>query len=155
LQSELPAFLAAAKRNTHAAQGDSAALRPALAASRQLEYRSGRFAYRDIRFGMARFAGQETVALDDRVIWSMAYCGGIAPEVADEAAIAVVYDFLRQALYIVEPGRPFRGPRAFGSGALRYADDSEGDLASFRGIERITRAGAPVYRLDYCGGLVR
>jgi hypothetical protein len=38
---------------------------------------------------------------------------------------------------------------------LRYLDDSEGDLASFRGIERIMRDGTLVYRLDYCGGLIR
>jgi hypothetical protein len=69
--------------------------------------------------------------------------------------IAIIYNCLRQAWYIVEPARPFRGPRNFGSGALRYSDDSEGDLESFRGIERITRDGALVYRLDYCGGLIR
>jgi hypothetical protein len=153
--SELSRFLVAAKRSTYASAGDDASVAPALTGSKQLEYRAGRFLYRDVHFGMARFAGQENVALDGRVIWSMVYGGGIAPDVTDAAVIAITYNYLRQALYIVEPARPFRGPRTFGSGGLRYSDDSEGDLASFRGTERITRDGALVYRLDYCGGLIR
>jgi hypothetical protein len=153
--SELPAFLVAAKQTAHAAAKDGAAVRPVLVGSHQFEYRAGRFVYRDIRFDIARFAGQETVTVDSWPIWSMVYCGGIAPAVADEAAIALIHSCLRQALYIVAPERPFRGPRAFGRGAFHYSDESEGDVASFRGTERIMRAGALVYRLDYCGGLIR
>ncbi len=155
MHAELAAFLVAAKRNTHAADGAAAASASVLTGARQRDYRAGRVAYRDVRFGMARFSGQETVAQDDRVIWSMVYCGGVAPAVTDEAAVALIHSCLRQALYIVEADRPFRGPRAFGRDGLRYHDDSEGDLASFRGAERITRDGTLVYRLDYCGGLVR
>ena len=58
----------------------------ALTGARQRDYRAGRFAYRDVHFGLARFSGQETVALDDRVIWSLVYCGGVAPGVIDIAA---------------------------------------------------------------------
>ena len=148
-------FLVAAKRDTHAADGNGAASASALSGAKQRDYRAGRFAFRDIHFGMARFTGQETVALDDRVIWSMVYCGGVAPSVTDEAAVALIHSCLRQALYIVAPDRPFRGPRAFGRDGLRYLDDSEGDLATFRGTERIMRDGTLVYRLEYCGGLVR
>jgi len=153
--SELPAFLVAAKQTSHAAETDGAAVAPVLAGSHQFEYRAGRFLYRDIRFGMARFAGQETVTVDSWPVWSMVYGGGIARDVTDDAMIALIHSCLRQALYIVAPDRPFRGPRAFGRDGLRYLDDSEGDLASFRGIERITRDGTLVYRLDYCGGLIR
>jgi Domain of unknown function (DUF5680) len=155
MHAELAAFLVAAKRNGHASDSNGAASVSALTGTRQRDYRAGRFAYRDVHFGFARFTGQETVALDDRVIWSMVYCGGIAPDVTDAAVVAIIYSCLRQALYIVEAERPFRGPRSFGTGALRYVDDSEGDIVSFRGTERITRDGALVYRLDYCGGLIR
>jgi hypothetical protein len=155
MHSDLAAFLVAAKRNTHAAGGVGSASASAMTGARRRDYRAGRFAYRDVHFGLARFSGQETVALDERVIWSMVYCGGVAPAVTDEAAIALIHSCLRQALYIVGADRPFRGPRAFGRDGLRYADDNEGDLAAFRGTERITRDGALVYRLDYGGGLVR
>jgi hypothetical protein len=153
--SDLAAFLVAAKRNTHASDGNGETSASALTGAKQRDYRAGRFAYRDVHFGLARMTGQETVALDDRVIWSMVYCGGVAPTVTDEAAVALIHSCLRQALYIVAADRPFRGPRAFGRDGLRYLDDSEGDLAAFRGTERITRNGALVYRLEYCGGLVR
>jgi hypothetical protein len=153
--SELPAFLVAAKQTAHAAAKDGAAVRAVLVGSHQFEYRAGRFLYRDIRFGIARFTGQETVTIDGRTIWSMVYGGGIASDVADDATIALIHSCLRQALYIVAPERPFRGPRGFGRGAFHYSDACEGDVASFRGTERIMRAGALVYRLDYCGGLIR
>ena len=152
---DLAAFLVAAKRSTHAADGIGSASASVPTGARRRDYRAGRFAYRDVHFGLARFTGQETVALDDRVVWSMVYCGGVAPVVTDEAAIALIHSCLCQALYIVEADRPFRGPRAFGRDGLRYLDDSEGDLASFRGTERITRDGTLVYRLEYSGGLVR
>ena len=155
MHDELAAFLVAAKRNTNAFDGNGSAVATVLTGARQREYRAGRFAYRDVHFGMARFTGQETVALDDRVVWSMVYCGGVATDVTDEAAIALIHSCLRQALYIVEAERPFRGPRAFGRDGLRYLDDSEGDLASFHGAERIMRDGTLVYRLEYSGGLVR
>lgn len=155
MHAGLAAFLVAAKRDAHASDGSGAASASALTGAKQRDYRAGRFAYRDVHYGLARFGGQETVALDDRVIWSMVYCGGVTPTVTDEAAIALIHSCLRQALYIVEAERPFRGPRAFGRDGLRYLDDSEGDLVSFRGAERILRDGMLVYRLDYCGGLVR
>jgi hypothetical protein len=155
MHAELAAFLVAAKRNIHATDGDGTASSSALSGAKRRDYRAGRYAYRDLRFGLARFTGQETVALDDRVIWSMVYCGGVALNVTDEAAVALIHSCLRQALYIVEAERPFRGPRAFGRDGLRYVDDSEGDLASFHGTERIMRDGALIYRLEYCGGLVR
>jgi hypothetical protein len=155
MHNELAAFLVAAKRNTHASDGNGSASASALTGAKQQDYRAGRFAYHEVHFGLARFTGQETVALEDRVIWSMVYCGGVSPAVTDEATIALIHSCLRQALYIVEAERPFRGPRAFGRGAFHYSDESEGDLAAFRGTERITREGALVYRLDYCGGLIR
>ena len=155
MHPDLAAFLVAAKRSTHASDGGGSVVAAAPTGARQREYRAGRFAYRDRHFGLARFTGQETVALDDRVIWSMVYGGGVAPEVTDDAAIALIHSCLHQALYIVEADRPFRGPRAFGRDGLRYLDDSEGDLAAFRGAERILRDGALVYRLEYCGGLIR
>ncbi len=154
MHAELAAFLVAAKRSSHAFDGHRSTVATVLTGARQREYQAGRFAYRDVHFGLARFSGQETVSQDDRVIWSMVYCGGVAPAVTDEAAVALIHSCLRQALYIVEADRPFRGPRAFGRDGLRYLDDSEGDLASFRGTERITRDGTLVYRLDYCGGLI-
>lgn len=153
--SQLPAFLVEAKRTTYALLADRASAAPALSGSKQLEYRSGRLAYCDIHFGLARFAGQETVRLGQHPVWSMVYAGGVAAGVVDPADIALVHDCLHHALRLVDIDRPFRGPCGFALGALRYVDESEGAVGSFRGTERILRNGALVYRLDYGGGLIR
>ena len=153
--AQLPAFLVEAKRRSYAAQGDAASVPPVLAGSKQLEYRAGRFQYRDIYFGMAYFAGQETVSFDDRVIWAMSYAGGVAPAIQDRTDVAAIYAFLRQALLRVPEARPFRGPRVFEAGEFRYEESGEGDVEAFRGTEHIRRRGASVYRLDYCGGAMR
>lgn len=50
--------------------------------------------------------------------------------------------------------RPFRGPRSLVEGDWQYLDESEGDSARFRGVERILYQGREVYRLDYHGGAV-
>ena len=83
MHAELAAFRVAAKLNTHASDGSGSASASALTGARQRDYRAGRCAYRDVHFGLARFTGQETVALDDRVVWSMVYCGGVAPDVTN------------------------------------------------------------------------
>lgn len=56
---ELARFLAVAKRDTYAAQGDEASVRPLLAGSKQLEYSEGPFHYRDIYFGLRSFPGSK------------------------------------------------------------------------------------------------
>ena len=155
MNTDLPEFLIAAKRATYAALGDAASVAPALAGSKQLEYRAGRFDYRDVYFGMAYFAGQETVALDGTVVWTMVYAGGIVPEVADGGDVAAIYGFLRQALRLVDARRPFRGPSTFASGDFHYTDESDGDINDFHGREIIRRGAAPIYHLHYGGGVIR
>ena len=54
MHSDLAAFLVAAKRNTHAADGTGSASASALTGARQRDYHAGRFAYRDVHFP-ARF----------------------------------------------------------------------------------------------------
>ena len=94
---DLARFLFAAKQATYAAQGDSASVTPLLSDSKQLEYREGKFFYRDIYVGMFRFVGQEVVYFSNRAVWSMSYSGGLCPGV-QLASAGPAYLFLRQAL---------------------------------------------------------
>lgn len=105
--------------------------------------------------GTGRFAGQEIVHHGDRSIWSMAYAGGVLALDASTAEIADVYAFLRGALRLVRPGRPFRGPGQHRRGAFRYTVRVSGDLAAFEGREVIRREGRPCYRLIFAGGRLR
>jgi hypothetical protein len=151
----LGTFLVDAKRRTYAAQGDDASMVPQLAGSKQLEYGAGPFHYRDVYFGLTSFAGLETVSRDGAAIWAMSYAGGIDPGVTERQEVLAIYALLRKALAQVSEDRPFRGPSRYEGGGLEYLDNSEGELASFRGRERIVRGANQIYRLDYAGGLIR
>ena len=157
ISHDLAVFLVEAKRRTYAGLDDDATVAmPLLASSKQLEHRAPPYAYRDIYFGMAFFAGQETVSRDDRVIWSMSYSGGARAEIADRDTFFAIYKFLRQALLGVRVEEPFRGPRLFAQVGMIYRNEVEGTLDRFHGVETIARHdGASLYELRYSGGMLR
>jgi hypothetical protein len=152
--AELATFLVEAKRRTYAAQGDEASVNPPLVpGSKQLEYRDLGWLYRDIYFGTFAFAGQETVSQDEIPIWAMVYGGGMLPQAA--VAPREVYAFLRRALLAVPSDRPYRGPGTFQDRPYAYGNQWDGTPDRFRGVERISLDGRPVYELVYAGGLLR
>lgn len=152
----LKTFLLEAKRRTYAGLDDDATITaPLLPGSKQLEHRSGGYAYRDIYFGMRFFVGQETVARDGQVIWSMAYSGGASADVTDRNALLALYAFLRKALLAGDTERPYRGPTSFAQDEMSYCNNIDGDFARFSGVEEIRHAGRRVYELRYGGGLMR
>jgi len=152
----LVAFLVEAKRRTYAGLDDDATVAtPLLKGSKQLEYRAGAYAYRDIYFGMGFFVGQETVSENDRAIWSMCYSGGADPEITDRNALLSIYGFLRRALLAVDANFPYRGPPFFALDEMTYRNDLNGTFARFHGFEEISLRGSAVYELRYSGGLLR
>jgi len=152
----LAEFLVAAKRRTYAGADDSATISSlALPGSKQLEHRSGRYFYRDIYFGMSFFAGQETVSLDEQVIWSLCYAGGTQQAIAKHSEIISMYAFLRKALLEVAPNFPFRGPAMMKSDDFEYENIVSGDIFRFSGVEYIRRQGTELYTLNYVGGCIQ
>ena len=147
-------LLLRAKRATYAAQGDDATVTPLLPGSRQLEYREGRLFYRDVYFGVAAFAGLETVHEANVPRWSMAYAGGVLAAAA-QTQMRQVYAFLRSALTRGTLEAPFRGPAQHESFGYEYVNEWLGSVDDFSGAELIRRDGAIVYRLTYAGGRVR
>ncbi len=152
----LVTFLIEAKRLTYAAGGGASgtAVAPLLTGSHQLEHRRGAYLYRDLYFGEARFAGQETVYRGDKPTWTMCYAGGYSDPALQGTEAAEIGAVLQAALSRVSADRPFRGPREYRQGAYAYADESTGDAAWFHGKEAIERDGEVVYRLRYAGGLL-
>ncbi|MBB1091373.1 hypothetical protein HUU61_08715 [Rhodopseudomonas palustris] len=149
-------FLVEAKRRTYAGLDDDATIAtPALRGSKQLEHRASPFAYRDIYFGMGFFVGQETLSVDDQVVWSMAYSGGAQDDITDVATLRAIYAFLRRALAAVDPALPFRGPQFIRDGGLAYENSAVGTLSRFHGLETISCNDRKVYALHYSGGLLR
>ncbi len=148
----LRTFLVEAKRGTYAAGGDAGRVPSPFAGARQLEYRRGIWLYRDLYYGGARFAGQETAYVGDTPVWSMVYAGGV-PTVAGVTP-AAAYAFLRLALLRVTPERPLRGPERWDMEAWHYECAVSGDLMDFEGRERIARDGLEVYALVFAGGAI-
>ncbi|MDR0271453.1 DUF5680 domain-containing protein [Paenibacillus sp.] len=152
---QLANFLVEAKRNTYASQGDEASVQPLLNNSKQLEYRSGDFFYRDIYFGSAFFVGQETVEFEERPIWSMVYSGGVIIPNASGDIIGPIHSFLRQALRLVDTKSIYRGPNRFESSNYIFKNEYEGTLDIFFGKEVILMDNQKVYELKYSGGAIR
>lgn len=142
--------LIAAKRATYAS-GDGGQCEAALPGSKQLEYRQGRYLYRDIYFGSDAFAGQEVVYFEGRPFWSMVYMGSLLAPLSDRESFATV---LKSALQRVKPERPYRGPEEFRLAEWWYRDHSTGSPARFDGEEEIWQGRLCVYRLKYSGGLI-
>lgn len=145
-------FLIEAKKQTYAAQGDDASVTPLLPGSKQLEYHKGFYSYRDVYYGLAFFAGQETVEYEGKPIWTMVYSGGPLDPSADKETVKAVYSFLRQALSLVDEETIYRGPRHYVDGDWEFRNEYEGGLERFRGREAIWARGVEVYALEYSGG---
>lgn len=143
-------FLVRAKKSTYAAQGDEASVIPVLSGSKQLEYTSYPFHYRDVYFGSTRFSGQEVVYRVGCPVWSMVYCGGMDDLETD--LTLETYMFLRSALSAVSEDSPYRGPRSHTAGQLVYFNDVHGSAEEFWGSEWIEKAGVRIYHLRYSGG---
>ncbi|WP_027410601.1 DUF5680 domain-containing protein [Anoxybacteroides tepidamans] len=148
-------FLVEAKKRTYASQGDDASVQPLLSGSKQLEYRSGNYFYRDIYFGSSFFIGQETVEYENRPIWSMVYSGGVLVPNASWEQMAPIYEFLRQALRLVDHKSLYRGPNRYEQNNCIYENEYYGTLDDFYGNETILVDGQKVYELRYNGGFIR
>lgn len=148
---DLSQFLADAKKNTYAKDGEGNETVLADGAKR-FEYRVDDFSYLDKYSGFNPFLGKEAVFYQAEPVWQMTYRG----EVTDSGIDArQVYEFLKQALRQVKTDKPFRGPSHFAEGFFEYINNTEGDVSKFRGIELIKLNNKEVYRLDYGGGLIK
>ncbi len=146
-------FLCDAKRATYASGSPEGEVKAALPGSTQLEFRQGGLWYRDVFFGGNYFAGLETVYYLRRPLWAMSYAGGV---VQGEIPLNTgeLFSFLQNALKMVPPEAPFRGPHSFEQGDLAYTNRILGDFQRFSGSEAISIQGTQVYQLNYSGGLL-
>ncbi len=152
-RAEFADFLVKAKRVTYASMGDQYKItNPALPDSHQLEYSEGPFLYRDIYFGGNYFVGQEVVHHNGTPIWSMAYGGGFWRQDIDITAFNEIFG---EALRLVGPERPYRGPDRYSKGDYEYTDHTHGGIERFQGLEGITFKNRPIYSLRYLGGFLK
>jgi hypothetical protein len=120
--------------------------------SRGFEFTKHGYRYLDHYFGFNPFTGTEHIyAADGRLLWVMNYYGQVLPICSDPMK---VYTFLKEAMKLVSPEYPFRGPALLEKGNLKYENQQYGNLGSIHGTERIFENQEEVYILHYHGGKV-
>ncbi len=121
--------------------------------ARGYEYTDGRYNYTDHYHGSNPFAGTEYVRQDDgTLVWLMHYYGRTTTARIDQDAI---YSFLKEAMLLVTPQYPFRGPREYEMGGFRYENKQNGTMDRFHGTETILCEEEQAYLLYYHGGGMR
>jgi len=118
--------------------------------SHTIEYSSGDWRYHDNYFGGEPYGGREAVFFKGKPVYMMVYYGSVNQNIGTHK----VYPFLRKALLIRQKENPYRGPKLFEEGNLRYVNDWVGEVDNFNGEERIFDGDSCIYSAKYMGGLV-
>lgn len=120
--------------------------------SRGFELEGHGYRYTDRYYGFNPFTGTEHIYTSGGpLLWVLNYYGRVLPSCPDPIK---VYSFLKEAMRLISPDYPFRGPAIFVKGSMRYENDQHGTLDSFHGIETIFENNEKVYFLHYHGGRV-
>ena len=147
---QLNSFIVCAKAATYVGGGLKVeSCRPG---SHDLKFADGDWSYLDSYFGGRDFIGEEAVFLQGKPIWAMNYYGRILR--ADLIAPAQAGEVIKASLSKLYREGRFLGGFEHQHLEFRYVDTNEGDPASFRGREFISRRGESAYELFYHGGLI-
>ena len=149
-KKKLLPFLITARTKTYA--GGSGIVTPVLPGSRQMEYTSGGWLYRDIfNMGNGIFMGLETVYLSKKPVWSMSYYGNFQGMTEEE-----IDTILRQAL--IENCKTTRlwHKVHWKKNDYEYTciPDGSTSIDELGGTEEIYKKGKRVYFFYYAGGYI-
>jgi len=153
---ELAKFLVRAKTNTYASL-KSKEIKSERPNHKELEFEDGDFYYRDSYVGFFQAPGMEEVRLgkEGKIIWTMAYSGGMLPEFHGDLELAKsAFTFLKEALSLVSEEMPYRGPKKLKREDWEYFNSVNGDIKRFSGNEKIFFKRKEVFSQEYIGGLV-
>lgn len=151
---ELAEFLVEAKTKTYANVNakEINAQRPDF---KELEYKKGKWEYRDSYCGFFFAPGQEIVRFNKKPVWAMAYSGGMNSKYHGDVLFAKeIFSFLKLALAKVSPKIPYRGPKSYISGNYKYTNTIKGNITDFSGTEKIFFKGKEIFKQEYIGGLI-
>ena len=116
------------------------------------EVEEGDFVYTDTYFGSSIDCGQERVYFKGKVIWVMAYRGGI---MRNEELYYEAFNFLKKCISMMPKIFPARGPKEFKEGDWTYENKWQGDITGFTGEENIYFKGEQTCFRNYVGGLIK
>ncbi len=115
--------------------------------------KKGNLIYRDKYFGNIIDCGQERVYEKEKVIWMMAYRGGMCP--GKESMDKEAFNFLKKCISKMPKNFPARGPKKFKEGKWVYENTWRGNMKDFVGEENIYFNKKKICFRNYIGGLVK
>ena len=151
MNQELLAFIKKAKQSTYASNFSIA--KKEMDGARSYKIESGGWVYTDTYFGNLIDCGQERVYENGKVIWIMAYRGGVVE--GYEKLSKKAFGFLKKCMGMPPEEFPARGPAKVEVGDWIYENVWQGDIEGFVGEENIYFKGEKICFRNYFGGLVR
>ena len=151
MNQELLKFIADSKKNGYAST--TSKWKKVGGDGSKIIIKKGNYTYEDTYFGGLVDSGQERVYNKGKVIWIMAYRGGIIPKfesMQDEA-----FSFLKKCIGMMPKEFPARGPKSFKEEKFRYENKWEGNIEGFIGEENIYFDNILVCFRHYLGGLIK
>jgi len=144
-------FIAKAKKQTYA----STTSKPKKTKDGGKTYtvKQGDYTYTDTYFGNLIDCGQERVYHKGKVIWAMAYRGGMCP--GKENFSKQAFTFLKKCMQKIPKEFPARGPKKVKEGKFLYENKWKGNIRGFIGEENVYYAGKQVCFRNYVGGLIK
>jgi len=121
--------------------------------SKSCMIKQGNYTYTDTYFGDLIDCGQERVYYNKKVIWVMAYRGGMCggfEEMGKEA-----FNFLKKCISKIPKEFPARGPKKFKQGKFVYGNKWKGNIEGFIGEENIYYSNKKICFRNYLGGLIK
>ena len=116
--------------------------------SHDYSYSNGQYTYHDTYVGGEKFAGEETICLNDKIQYAMNYLGRVLNQQFSG-------DFLKEALRKADKNMPYRGPEYYQSGEFTYKCSVTGDFCWFQGYEEIYCNNVKVYECYFHGGVMK
>ena len=116
--------------------------------SHDYSYSNGQYTYHDTYVGGEKFAGEETICLNDKIQYAMNYLGRVLNQQFSG-------DFLKEALRKADKSMPYRGPEYYQSGEFTYKCSVTGDFCWFQGYEEIYCNNVKVYECYFHGGVMK
>jgi hypothetical protein len=148
-KKDLLNFLLEARSKTYASNGGKVD-KPLIEGSRQFEYSSNDWLYRDIyNIGNSKFIGIEIVSFKTTPVASMSYYGNF--EKMTEVEVDVV---LRKAL--IDKQRLVRiwNTVNYNIDNYTYHNKGSGNINQYEGKETISKDGGVIYFFQYTGGFI-
>ena len=155
LLSELNLFLGKAALSTYAGSGQETVSKEI--GFNELEYKEGKWSYKDSYTGFFQSWGRETVWLNEKPFWTQIYGGGMTKKYQTNSGFAhKTFTFLKQALSSGEKKNTFqpRGPKKFVDNDWKYSCEWKGAISEFEGHEKILFKNKLVFNHHFRGGLI-